>query len=167
MPFLRPSEKSHGSLRERSSSWTSCLRGALFFQIEANNLPPRHVIRHGDVQKHIGRHWIEQPPAGLRAKVQCPDLSAVAVERSRTAARAKETPIGWVSYYEDIDWTGLAFTRAQWDQAMAIDRATWKQQPLGHEELFLKLSEHLPKEFIARSRCRRNSRPFRRRRPAR
>jgi phosphoenolpyruvate carboxykinase (GTP) len=31
---------------------------------------------------------------------------------------------------------------------MAIDRATWKQQTLGHEELFLKLSEHLPKELI-------------------
>jgi phosphoenolpyruvate carboxykinase (GTP) len=29
-----------------------------------------------------------------------------------------------------------------------IARATWKQQMLGHEELFLKLSEHLPKELI-------------------
>ena len=70
------------------------------------------------------------------------------VERSRTAARAKDTPIGWVPYYEDIDWAGLDFTYAQWDQLMAIDRATWKQQTLGHEELFLKLSEHLPKELI-------------------
>ena len=70
------------------------------------------------------------------------------VERARTAARAKETAIGWVPYYEDIDWTGLDFTRAQWDQVMAIDHATWKQQTLGHEELFLKLSEHLPKELI-------------------
>ena len=70
------------------------------------------------------------------------------IERVRTAARAKETPIGWVPYYEDIDWTGLAFTREQWDQVMTIDRAAWKQQMLGHEELFLKLSEHLPKELI-------------------
>jgi phosphoenolpyruvate carboxykinase (GTP) len=70
------------------------------------------------------------------------------VERSRMRARAKESPIGWVPYYEGIDWTGLAFTRAQWDQVMAIDRAAWKQQTLGHEELFLKLSEHLPKELI-------------------
>jgi phosphoenolpyruvate carboxykinase (GTP) len=29
-----------------------------------------------------------------------------------------------------------------------VARATWKQQMLGHEELFLKLSEHLPKELI-------------------
>jgi hypothetical protein len=31
---------------------------------------------------------------------------------------------------------------------MAIDRAASKQQTLGHEELFLELSEHLPKELI-------------------
>ena len=70
------------------------------------------------------------------------------VERSRTGARAKETAIGWVPYYEDIDWTGLDFPREQWDRLMAIDRETWKQQTLGHEELFLKLSEHLPKELV-------------------
>jgi phosphoenolpyruvate carboxykinase (GTP) len=70
------------------------------------------------------------------------------VERSRTGARAKETAIGWVPYYEDIDWAGLDFPREKWDQLMAIDRDTWKQQTLGHEELFLKLSDHLPKELI-------------------
>ena len=31
---------------------------------------------------------------------------------------------------------------------MAIEPAAWKQQTLGHEELFLTLSEHLPKELI-------------------
>ena len=70
------------------------------------------------------------------------------VARSRTGARAKETPIGWVPYYEDIDWTGLDFPRERWDRVMAIDRETWKQQTLGHEELFLKLSERLPKELL-------------------
>jgi len=69
-------------------------------------------------------------------------------ERSRTGARARETAIGWVPYYEDIDWTGLEFPREKWDRLMAIDRETWKQQTLGHEELFLKLSDHLPKELI-------------------
>jgi len=70
------------------------------------------------------------------------------VDRSRTGARARETSIGWVPYYEDIDWTGLDFPREKWDRLMAIDRETWKQQTLGHEELFLKLSDHLPKELI-------------------
>jgi phosphoenolpyruvate carboxykinase (GTP) len=70
------------------------------------------------------------------------------VERSRTGARAQETSIGWVPYYDDIDWTGLDFPRAKWDELMAIDRESWKQHTLGHEELFLKLSDHLPKELI-------------------
>ena len=70
------------------------------------------------------------------------------LERARTAACGKETPISWVPYYQDIDWTGLDFTRAQWDQVMAIEPAAWKQQTLGHEKLFLTLSEHLPKELI-------------------
>jgi len=70
------------------------------------------------------------------------------VERVRFGARAKESPIGWVPRYDDIDWTGLEFSRAQWDEVMEIDRGAWKLQTLGHEELFLKLAEHLPKELI-------------------
>ena len=46
--------------------------------------------------------------------------------------------------------TGRGSTsRAQtWDEVMTIDRDTWKVQTLQHEELFLKLSDHLPKELI-------------------
>jgi phosphoenolpyruvate carboxykinase (GTP) len=70
------------------------------------------------------------------------------VERVGFGARAKETPIGWVPRFEDIDWNGLDFTEAQWNEVMEIDRGAWKLQTLGHEELFLKLGEHLPKEMI-------------------
>jgi phosphoenolpyruvate carboxykinase (GTP) len=70
------------------------------------------------------------------------------VERSRFGAKAKETPIGWVPRYEDIRWDGLDFPRATWDELMEVDRTTWKRQTLQHEELFLDLSDHLPKELI-------------------
>jgi phosphoenolpyruvate carboxykinase (GTP) len=70
------------------------------------------------------------------------------VERSRFGAKAKETPIGWVPRYEDIRWEGLDFPRETWDEVMEVDRATWKRQTLQHEELFLDLSDHLPKELI-------------------
>jgi phosphoenolpyruvate carboxykinase (GTP) len=70
------------------------------------------------------------------------------VERCHGRAWGKETPLGWVPRYIDIDWTGLDFSERQFDEVMAIDRETWKLQALGHEELFLKLSEHLPKEMI-------------------
>jgi phosphoenolpyruvate carboxykinase (GTP) len=70
------------------------------------------------------------------------------VDRTRGRGVAKETPLGWVPHYEDIDFTGLDFTKDQWDELMTIDREVWKQKTLQHEELFLKLHEHLPKEMV-------------------
>ncbi|HEX6853640.1 MAG TPA: phosphoenolpyruvate carboxykinase (GTP) [Candidatus Polarisedimenticolaceae bacterium] len=70
------------------------------------------------------------------------------VERVRHGAPAKETPIGWVPRYEDIDWNGLDFPRATWDELMKIDRSAWKVQTLQHQELFLQLGESMPKELI-------------------
>jgi phosphoenolpyruvate carboxykinase (GTP) len=40
------------------------------------------------------------------------------------------------------------FTEADFERLMAIDRERLKMQTLQHEELFLKLFEHLPKEMI-------------------
>ena len=70
------------------------------------------------------------------------------VERVRHGAPARETPIGWVPRYDDIEWTGLDFPREKWDEVMEIDRGAWKLQTLQHEELFLTLGEFLPKELI-------------------
>jgi len=70
------------------------------------------------------------------------------VDRARGRTIAKETPIGWMPRYEDIDWTGLAFPPEKWDQIMAFDRAAWRQEVMGHEELFLDLHDRLPKELI-------------------
>jgi phosphoenolpyruvate carboxykinase (GTP) len=70
------------------------------------------------------------------------------VERVRHGAPARETPIGWVPRYRDIDWTGLDFPREKWNQVMEIDRQAWRQQTLQHQQLFLELGEFLPKEMI-------------------
>jgi len=70
------------------------------------------------------------------------------VDRTRGRATAQETPLGWIPRYEDIDLTGLDFSREKWDELMDIDRDIWKQKTLQHEELFLKLHEHLPKEML-------------------
>ena len=70
------------------------------------------------------------------------------VDRARGRTVAQETPIGWMPRYEDIDWTGLDFPREQWDQIMAFDRGAWRQEVMGHEELFLDLHDRLPKELI-------------------
>jgi len=70
------------------------------------------------------------------------------VERVEGLARSKESPIGWVPRYEDIDWTGMDFPRERWNEVMEVDRATWRLQTLQHQELFLQLAEHMPKELI-------------------
>jgi phosphoenolpyruvate carboxykinase (GTP) len=70
------------------------------------------------------------------------------VDRARFGGRAQETPIGWVPRYEDIDWTGLDFPKAKFDELQTFDREAWRTEVLGHEELFLDLRAHLPKEMI-------------------
>jgi phosphoenolpyruvate carboxykinase (GTP) len=70
------------------------------------------------------------------------------VERASQGGRAKETPIGWVPHYADLDWTGLDFSEEKFEELQAIDRAVWRTEVLGHEELFLDLHSHLPKEML-------------------
>jgi phosphoenolpyruvate carboxykinase (GTP) len=69
-------------------------------------------------------------------------------DRVRAGGRAKETPIGWVPRYKDIDWTGMDFPEEKFDELQAFDRAGWRAEVLGHEELFIDLHAALPKELI-------------------
>jgi phosphoenolpyruvate carboxykinase (GTP) len=70
------------------------------------------------------------------------------VDRAHGRALAKETPIGWVPHYEDIEWSGLDFPKSTFDQLQAFDRGAWRDEVLGHEELFLTLHDRLPPEAI-------------------
>jgi phosphoenolpyruvate carboxykinase (GTP) len=70
------------------------------------------------------------------------------VDRVRGRAMGKETPIGWTPHFDDINWKGLDFPRATFDRLQAVDRAQWKEEVMGHEELFLALHDHLPPEMI-------------------
>jgi phosphoenolpyruvate carboxykinase (GTP) len=70
------------------------------------------------------------------------------VDRTRGRALGRETPIGWMPQYEDIDWAGLDFPRTRFDELQAFDRKAWRNELAGHEELFLDLHERLPREMI-------------------
>jgi len=70
------------------------------------------------------------------------------VERARGRAKAKETPIGWMPNYEDLDWTGLDFAKEDFDLLQRFDRAAWRAEIVGHQELFFDLHEGLPKEML-------------------
>src|SRR5579863_4085036 len=70
------------------------------------------------------------------------------VERVQGHGRGRETAIGWVPRYEDIDWTGLEFPQETFDALMAVDRVAWRKEVIAHEELFIELHDHLPPEMI-------------------
>jgi phosphoenolpyruvate carboxykinase (GTP) len=70
------------------------------------------------------------------------------VDRVHGRTQAKETPIGWVPYYDDIEWKGLTFSKEKFDRLQSVDRAAWRAEVLGHEELFIALHNHLPPELI-------------------
>ncbi len=73
------------------------------------------------------------------------------VERCKGQASAVECPIGWRPRYRDMDWTGLGpdiFPKEQFNSLMLVDKELWKQELLGHEELFEKLYDRIPKEFL-------------------
>ena len=70
------------------------------------------------------------------------------VDRVRGRGLVKETPIGWVPHYEDMNWKGMKFTPEQFDALEEVDRSLWKAEVMGHEELFIALHDHLPPEMI-------------------
>ena len=69
------------------------------------------------------------------------------LDRVHGRGHAVESPIGWMPDYQDLDWTGLAFSQEQFDELMIVDRESWKAESLAHEEMFLQLLERLPQEF--------------------
>jgi phosphoenolpyruvate carboxykinase (GTP) len=50
--------------------------------------------------------------------------------------------------YADIDWDGLDFPKEKFDRLQRFDKAAWRAEVIGHEELFLDLHDRLPKEMI-------------------
>ncbi len=70
------------------------------------------------------------------------------VDRAHGRGSAQETPIGWMPRYNDLDWTGIDYSKEQFDAMQAFDRAAWKSEVIGHEELFIELHDHLPSEMV-------------------
>jgi phosphoenolpyruvate carboxykinase (GTP) len=70
------------------------------------------------------------------------------VDRVRGRVLATETPIGWMPRYGDLDWTGLPFPQATFDELQLVDPAAWRNEVIGHEELFIALHDHLPPEMV-------------------
>ncbi len=70
------------------------------------------------------------------------------IDRVRGRAQGKETPIGWTPHYDDMNWSGLDFSREQFARLQHVDRSAWRNEVMGHEELFIALHDHLPPEMV-------------------
>jgi phosphoenolpyruvate carboxykinase (GTP) len=69
------------------------------------------------------------------------------LERVEGAAQGVEHVFGISPRYEDLSWSGLEFSRDQFDSVIGIDRAAWAEELKLHDELFEQLSYHLPEEL--------------------
>ncbi|MEO8124348.1 MAG: hypothetical protein ABI633_09895, partial [Burkholderiales bacterium] len=49
----------------------------------------------------------------------------------------------------DLNWTGLDFPPARFQQVTSIDPEAWHAEMKLHDELFEKLAWHLPRELTA------------------
>jgi phosphoenolpyruvate carboxykinase (GTP) len=70
------------------------------------------------------------------------------VDRAHGRALGRETPIGWMPRYEDMEWNGLKFPREAFEHLQTFDRAAWRREVIDHEELFIDLHDRLPPEMI-------------------
>jgi phosphoenolpyruvate carboxykinase (GTP) len=69
--------------------------------------------------------------------------------RVRGRAAATESPLGWMPKYEEMDWNGLEdFGPETFRDLMSVPREAWKMEILSQQELFERLYDRIPKEFI-------------------
>ena len=70
------------------------------------------------------------------------------LQRIEGRAQGAEHVFGTTPRYEDIDWTGLAFSADQFSRITAIDGKSWQEEFALHTELFEKLRHGLPAALL-------------------
>jgi phosphoenolpyruvate carboxykinase (GTP) len=69
------------------------------------------------------------------------------IDRIEGTASGNENIFGISPSYEELNWTGLNFTAAEFKTVTSIDKAAWVAELKLHEELFTQLAYHLPAEM--------------------
>ena len=70
------------------------------------------------------------------------------IDRIEGQPASQEHLFGLSPAYEDINWTGLEFSPAQFKTVTSIDKEAWQKELQLHAELFAQLSYHLPRELL-------------------
>ena len=69
------------------------------------------------------------------------------IDRIEGKAAGVDQPFGVSPSYEELNWTGLDFSRDQFNTVTSFDKAAWQQEMKLHSELFAQLKHHLPSEL--------------------
>jgi phosphoenolpyruvate carboxykinase (GTP) len=70
------------------------------------------------------------------------------IDRVNNAVPAKDTPIGLMPDYKDIDFTGLDISKEIFDKLFEVKMEDWCREIQGIEEFYRQFDERLPKELI-------------------
>lgn len=69
------------------------------------------------------------------------------VDRVNGETAAVESPIGWMPRYEDIDLSGIEFSREQYNKIMTIHTEEWKKELMDHQRMFEEMYDKIPNEI--------------------
>ena len=69
------------------------------------------------------------------------------VNRVNGKVDATESIYGNVPKYDDINWNGLAYDQATFEELMAVDTANSIREVEGQSEMFDKIGDQLPEEM--------------------
>jgi phosphoenolpyruvate carboxykinase (GTP) len=69
------------------------------------------------------------------------------IDRIEGSANGDEHVFGVSPAYEELNWTGLDFSKEQFKSVISIDKAAWQKELELHSELFQQLAYHLPREL--------------------
>jgi len=70
------------------------------------------------------------------------------LERVDGTASGDATLLGVSPRYDDLSWTGLDFSREQYQTVISVDRAAWVTEIGLHGELFQQLADRLPAQLL-------------------
>jgi phosphoenolpyruvate carboxykinase (GTP) len=71
------------------------------------------------------------------------------IDRIEGSAKGADNVFGISPNYNELNWSGMAFTSEQFHTVTHIDKAAWQTELGLHEELFQQLAHHLPAELPA------------------